>query len=390
MSKKIAFERIFIREWRRIIRSRSLRFGCFYGPWIAFALVALIFMKGVPEDIPMAVVDNDNSTLSNKVASYVDAASIAKVIELRTIGEAEEMMKDGKIEAILFLPEDLERDVIRGASPQVPFFINNTNIVKGGMLKKGVYQTLATVNAGLKLSIRTKKSFAPDKIMSSVQPIPLDTHLLHNPYTSYMYFVGTALFALMLIVFTMLTNVYALGTEIRTGSCAILMRLTKGKLIPIIIGKQLPYTMIFICQALILNFIMFAGFSVPLNGSLALIIISEVLLVIAYQAMAIFLISVTYNMRLSLSLGAAYTMMALSFSGLTYPALGMPVFAKVFAFFFPYTYWLEIFISQSLKDVEVYLSLYNLFPMLGFVVLAVIMSPRLRYIVTEEKYWYKK
>jgi len=384
------FDKIFVRELRRIKNSKSLLFGGIIGPLFSFLLISLIFIKGVPEDIPVALVDNDNSSLSRTINSYIDATSIAKVVELDNLSDAQKLMEEGKAEAIIFLQENLERDVVRGDSPQLPVFINNTNIVKGGMLKKGIYQTLATINAGVKISVRTKKSFQADKIMSSVRPIPLDVHLLHNPYTSYMYFVGIALLAVMLIAFTMLTNIYALGKEIRTGSCVELLRVTKGKVLPVILGKLLPYTLIFILQAFILNLLMFEFLSVPLNGSFGLIIISEIALVIAYQAMAVLLISITYNMRLSLSLGAAYTMMALSFSGLTFPAMGMPSVAKVFSLFFPYTYWLEMFISQSLKSVETYIALYNLFPMLLFVGLAILFAPRIKHIIKEEKYWYKK
>jgi len=82
--------------------------------------------------------------------------------------------------------------------------------------------------------------------------------------------------------------------------------------------------------------------------------------------------------------------MALSFSGLTFPAMGMPSVAKVFSLFFPYTYWLEMFISQSLKSVETYIALYNLFPMLLFIGLAILFAPRIKHIIKEEKYWYKK
>lgn len=384
------FDKIFVRELRRIKNSKSLLFGGIIGPLFSFLLISLIFIKGVPEDIPVAVVDNDKSSLSHKISSYIDATSIAKVVESDNLSDAKKLMEEGKAEAIIFLQENLERDVVRGDSPQLPVFINNTNIVKGGMLKKGIYQTLATVNAGVKISVRTKKSFRADRIMSSVRPIPLDVHLLHNPHTSYMYFVGIALLAVMLIAFTMLTNVYALGKEIRTGSCVELLRFTKGKVLPVIMGKLLPYTLIFSIQAFVLNLLMFRFLSVPLNGSLGLIVISEIVLVMAYQAMAVVLISITYNMRLGLSLGAAYTMMALSFSGLTFPALGMPAVAKVFSWFFPYTYWLEMFISQSLKSVETYIALYNLFPMLLFIGLAILLAPRIKHIITEERYWYKK
>ena len=42
-------------------------------------------------------------------------------------------------------------------------------------------------------------------------------------------------------------------------------------------------------------------------------------------------------------------MMSLSFSGLTFPAIGMPQIARIFSYLFPNTFWIEIFVSQTIR-----------------------------------------
>lgn len=384
-------DKIFKRELRRIRESKSLMFGCIYGPLLSFLLVIAIFYKGMPEDLPVAIVDQDNSTLSNKINAWVDATSIAEsTYKLSNLTEAKELMEEGKVDAIVYMPRNLERDVLKGVNPELPVFFNNTNIVKGSLLYKGIFTCLSTVKAGLKMKVRTKKSYSQMELMPSVQPIPFDVHVLYNPYTSYLYFVGMAILAIMLIAFTMLTTVFALGTEIRWGTSYKLMKITNGHALPALLGKLLPYTFIFILNALIIDFLIFGLLEAPLNGSLLTIIVSQIFLVLSYQAMAVFLISLTANLRLCLSLGAAYTMMALSFSGLTFPAMGMPLVAKLFSYLFPYTYYLKIFISQSIKNIDLSIALYDLIPMLVFIALGILVSGRIKHIFTEEQYWGKR
>ena len=113
-----------------------------------------------------------------------------------------------------------------------------------------------------------------------------------------------------------------------------------------LIGKLIPYILLFFANLMLMNIVLIRVMGTPLNGSLAMVLFSEFLLILAYQAMAIVLLTVTINLRLTLSLGSAYTMMALTFSGLTFPAMGMPLLAKAFSFVFPYTFLAEG-ISQS-------------------------------------------
>lgn len=384
-------DKIFVRELRRIRRSKSLMFGCIFGPLLAFTLVIAIFYRGVPTDLPVAIVDQDNSALSNKIYSWIDATSIAEsTYRLNSLSQAKELMEKGKVDAIIVLQNNFERDVLKGVNPELPLFFNNTNIVKGSLLYKGIYTCLSTVKAGVKMKIRTKQGYSNSSLISSVQPIPFDSHLLYNPYTSYLYFCGMAVLAIMLIAFTMLTSVFALGTEIRWGTSYKLMRITNGSALSAIVGKMLPYTLIFIVQALIMDLLMFAVLKAPLNGSLLTIITSQIMLVLTYQSVAILLISLTANLRLCLSLGAAYTMMALSFSGLTFPVMGMPLGAKIFSYLFPYTYYLKIFISQSVKNIDLSIALYDMLPMFVFIAIAIMLAGRLKDIFMNKKYWGKR
>ena len=157
-----------------------------------------------------------------------------------------------------------------------------------------------------------------------------------------------------------------------------------------IIGKLIPYIVLFFANMMVMNLVLIRVMGTPLNGSLAVILFSELLLILDYMAMAILLLTITINLRLTLSLGSAYTMMALTFSGLTFPAMGMPLIARIFSWLFPYTFWLKVFLSQSLRGEPVHEAIGSLLMLLPFILTVLLAFPVFKKRLTDERWQTKK
>jgi len=382
------FFRVVLREVKRIFTNRVYLFFSLLAPLMAYFLMMAIFYKGVPRDLPVAMVDQDHTSLSRTISRMVDATSIAGVdYHCNSIKQAQDLMEKGEVEALLVIPSRTERNVIRGEGSNIALYINNTNVVKGGMLQSGLYKALATVSGGVKLQVMMKKGASEYQAMEQVMPIQLDAHALFNPFVSYSYFLTTGMLPIMLIVFTLLGSLYALGIELKEGTGRELLEISGDSVVTAITGKLLPYTLFFMVDAMVMNLILFRFMGTPINGSLTMVILSELLMVITYQLLAVFLLAVTANLRLSLSLGSAYTMMALTFSGLTFPRFGMPLIAKIFAGMFPFTFWLEIFLGQTLRGEAVINAVYPMYIFLIFMALGILSFPKFKRTLQEEKYW---
>ena len=85
------------REIGRIARMRMYRMLLFYLPLAAFRFFALFFSKGVLRNIPIAVVDDDRTALSRKLVEMLDAAPTAYVAYVApSMNEAERLMREGR------------------------------------------------------------------------------------------------------------------------------------------------------------------------------------------------------------------------------------------------------------------------------------------------------
>ena len=74
-------------------------------PVVSFAFFALLFNKGVARDIPIAVLDEDHTSLSRKVTQMIDATPTALVAyEIQDMDEGERLMREGKVMAIVQIP----------------------------------------------------------------------------------------------------------------------------------------------------------------------------------------------------------------------------------------------------------------------------------------------
>ncbi len=388
--RKPALIQVIHRELLRIASSKVLVFSTLIGPILVFILVQQLFSAGVIRNAPIAVVDSDQTATSRKVTRLVEATPIAHIAyQCSNLQDAKALMDKGKIDAILELPENMERDILKSQHSNLALYINNANIVLGGNLKSGLYKTLASVSAGIKMQVYMKKGATEYQAMQKIMPIRLKTHMLFNPFGSYSYFLAIGLLPLLLTVFTFLGSLYALGMELREGTAHAFMKSANQQTLIAVIGKMVPYTFLFFVNAMCMNLILFKVQGTPLNGSFGMILLSELVMIVSYQAIAVLLIGLTANMRLSLSLGSAYTMMALTFSGLTFPSMAMPLAAKIFGTIFPFTSWLKVFLAQSLRGEPVHDSMQPMVVLQIFIILGLISLPLLKEKLTTPEKWGK-
>ena len=101
------------REIHRVARQPMYWLLTVILPIVAFAFFAVLLYKGVARDIPIAVVDQDNSTLSRKVTQMIDATPTAWVAYgVQGMEEAERLMLQGKIMGIVLIPDFFEKNIL--------------------------------------------------------------------------------------------------------------------------------------------------------------------------------------------------------------------------------------------------------------------------------------
>ena len=87
---------VALREAERIKRNPAYRFLLFGGPLLGILLLFFIFLQGAVKEMPIAVVDKDNSSLSVKIANAIDASSdVSVILNIPDLFEAKKLMEQG-------------------------------------------------------------------------------------------------------------------------------------------------------------------------------------------------------------------------------------------------------------------------------------------------------
>ena len=357
-------------------------------PLLSFAFFALLFNQGVARDIPIAILDEDHTTLSRKVAQMIDDTPTAMVAyDIQDIDEGERLMREGRVMAIVQIPAFFEKCILSNTQTHIENYVSGTNITVNGLLSKDIQTAVTTFSAGIQLQLLTKQGLTERQAMAQLMPVRFDRHVLFNPYINYGYYLAPSFLPMMLLIFVVLTTVFSIGTELKNATAREWLRTADDSVGAALLGKTLPVTVGMFLLSLAMFVIIFKVVGTPLNGSLWVILTGTLLFIMSYQAISVLIVSLLANLRLSLSIGGGYSVLAFTFSGLTFPIMAMWEPMQWLSRLFPFTYYTDLFVDQMLRGAPVVCSLPDLGWMALFVVLPLLCLPRLKRVCTEQKFW---
>jgi ABC-2 type transport system permease protein len=377
------------REMRRIATRRLELLLLVVLPAVALGFTWAIFSAGLPRDLPVAVVDLDHSRLSRQLVRMIDATPTVRVSERPAdTRAAEELILEGRVYACVLLPEGLERDARRGEAPPVVAYTNAQLLVPASLVRRDLLAATSTLSAGIKLRRLRAAGETEASARVRFEPVRADIHALFNPQLNYVSYIFVALFPTLLHVFVLLAAVNSVGSELREGTAGEWLATAGGSVPRAIAGKLLPSTLVFLGVAAGAMAVLFGVAGVPMRGGLALVLLGTLLFVLAYQAIGVLVVALAANLRFATSVAAFVASPAFAYAGITFPAIGMPAFARIWGALLPLTHYLKLLVDQSMKGAPVSVSAPSLFALLAFVVAAPLLAwPRLRRVLRDERYW---
>lgn len=357
-------------------------------PLVSFAFFALLFNRGVARNIPVAVLDEDHTSLSRKVTQMIDDTPTAMVsFAIEDMIEGERLMREGRIMAIVQIPSFFEKNILNNSQTHIEAYVTGTNITVNGLLSKDIQTAVTTFSSGIQIQLLTKRGMTERQAMAQLMPVRFSRHVLFNPYINYGYYLSPSFMPMMLLIFVVLVTIFTIGTELKRGTAREWLRTGGDSVGAALLGKTLPVTVAMFLISLAMFVIIFKVVGTPLNGSLTVILVSTLLFIMSYQSISVLIVSLLANLRMSLSIGGGYSVLAFTFSGLTFPIMAMWTPMRWVSRIFPFTYYTDIFVDQMLRGAPVACSLPDMGYLALFVVLPLLCLPRLRRVCTEEKFW---
>jgi ABC-2 type transport system permease protein len=375
-------------ETYEIAQNRIYRTTLLLLPLATILFFGAMFYKGSIENLPIVIIDNDNSTSSRKLLEMIEATRGVKIEYYATSTiEAENLLKEGNAYALLLIPSGLERNIYSNICTPIECYISGTNLSASGIIESDIQSSVQTFASGIELTKLQSKGLARYQAIQEIMPINFLTHIISNPYINYGYYLAPIFMFMALAIFTTTLTTYALGRELYYATAPKLISVAGNNIAAAIIGKLLPTTLVMTIFSQLIYFVIFIIMGMECQGSYLMLTIGSIIFIIAYQSVALFITTITANMRLALSLGGGYAVMAFTFSGITFPTSSMFGIAQLLSNFFPLTWFCDIFIDQAMRGAPIIYSIKPLLTTLLFTLLPITIVCRLHKVLLNSKYW---
>lgn len=360
------FWRVFRRELRRIQARPKLMFMLGPFPLLLMLLLAAVFSEGLPRDLPVAVVDNDRSMLSRQAIRMVDATpDVAVKLQVPNLAEGKQAIIRGDVYAVVLLPEGMERDLLNARQPEIVTFYNNQLLTIGGIVSRATQRALRTFSAGISLRVLTSSGLPEEVAREAVLPIPVQQSPLFNPALDYTQFLLAALIPTVLLIFISASASLNMARDLQQYNGARNLLRLGGAPLKVLIGKLLPYGIVFLITLTFGDAILFGYFEAPFQGRVLFHATYSILFVVSSLCLGTLIGVVTKDTIAALGMTGVLTGPAFGFAGISFPRLLMNNFAWAWGGLLPLVPYLELRVDQVLRGAPIETSL----PALGWLVL---------------------
>jgi len=313
-------------------------------PAVAILIVAAMLIGAVPRALPIAVVDEDNGTLSRAILRAVEASpAVSIVARPQDMAEAERLARAGRVWAILLVPSGVDEGLVRSTTPAIQIFYNASFLTIGSSAASGIRSAVVAVLAERGLDAARARGLPAIRI----RPPVVQATVLFNPQTSFEWYLQALIQPAVLHLLIGCVAVMAMGRELQGRSLGQWKAETGGGLAAIA-GKMLPYVGAISIWGLVWLIWLTGIRGWTMNGSLLLTVLAQALLFAGTAAISMLLVIAVRKPSFAFSATALYAGSALAYSGGTLPLAGGSGFARGWSEALPFTHYLRLQMDQFL------------------------------------------
>jgi ABC-2 type transport system permease protein len=340
-----------VREWKRIFSIPNFYVVLLIIPPIIFLFYGFIYQKQFARELPMAVWDEDGSSVSRTLTDMMEQnENIHFTHVVFSNAEIEQLMKEGKIFGAVHFPKNMEADAKKNHQSNITLYTNGAYLVPAKMIYKGAAEIIIKAGLAVVLQKAEKQGMAADKANVLVQPIKLNTTVLYNPEFNYQMYLTPGLVTVGLQMALIVASVLILNLEFKKETIDSLLKISTSSS-QIIIGKLLAHLCIAWLLFILISFVVFPVFDLGKPETDFSFFILYTLLALSCIGIGMMLSAISDNLLFVVDVALFFTSPAFVFSGFTFPRWAMPWYDQLYADIMPYTHFLDGFIKLYFMEI---------------------------------------
>ena len=366
------------REWG-ILRTRPIYFfGMILAPFLTAFLLLYMMAGGLPQDMPVAVVDEDGSATSRALVRSLDAFQSSRMsLRALSMQEALSAMRRGEVYAIYHIPRGLQAHAGSARQPKIHYYTNGSYLMAGSFTFRDMKMLSELASAKVGLQTGQARGRTEEQIMGAIQPIRVQLEVMSNPWLNYSAYLTTTILPGVLQLMIFLITSYSIGVEIKRRTARSWLAAAGGSMVRALVGKLLPHTLIFLlvgCRPATRRSSWWS-----MAGAMLALVLSA-------QSLGAFFVALIPVLRMSLSLGSLLGMLSFSISGMSIPVSTMSPAVQALSHIFPLRSYYQIGINQALVGAPWVEAMPLYLGLLAFLLLPLVTLPRLRHFLLHMDY----
>jgi ABC-2 type transport system permease protein len=297
-------------------------------------------------NVPILVIDNDQSELSRSLIRAIDAhEAVAVEACQKGLPDIESEIFKMKYMAVLIIPENYSQKIKQGMQAKISLIANNGRFMVANDVLRGVNDVISEISKNNVMQYYRTKGMNTTRAVSLANPIQFDIRCLFNTTEAYGDFIIVGLLALIFQQTLVIAAAVSIANERETNSIGLLFHKASGSFIKIVAGKGILYFIVFSIYTFFFFNFHFLIYKIPFNGSMLLLI-----LVTQIQIIVLFLLGGIIGTFFRQKLFALIFLAFMSYpvfllSGYSWPYTAFPEPIKLLSCILPQTWYFNTYVS---------------------------------------------
>ncbi|MFW2572142.1 ABC transporter permease [Legionella sp. 29fVS95] len=295
-----------------------------------------------PRNLPTAIVNPDYSNFGRRIlVAMQDSTYFHFIKPVSTEEEARALLKKGEVQFVVNFPPNFSHDLVKGVKP--------TLLLEADATDPAATSRAVSVFSDLASLVFKEELVGPLNHLAAGSP-PYDpiVHAIYNPLAITAYNIVPGLLGVVLTMTMVIITALVITREFERGTMENLLA-TPLKPMEVMVGKIVPYIIVGYLQVLLILCMAKFLFNVPMQGSIALLLILCLPFIAANLAVGLTFSTLATNQLQAVQGAVFFFLPSILLSGFMFPFRGMPDWAQWLGNILPLTHFLVIVRGILLK-----------------------------------------
>ncbi len=337
-----SFLQLLAREFKLFNQNKVLRILFIGAPIMYGILIGSVYEKGKVTDLPIVVVDEDQSVMSQKLITMLGENEVIYVSDiLPNTQHSRTIALEKEAPCVVLIPKDFEKNLYQKRYPELTVFVDASNTLTANFAANAINVSAQTFKVGIQVEGLKKQGLSETVAMTQYEPFKTTIIKQNIRSGNYLYFMLPGVLLTVFQQVLLLGLALTFSAEFENGTFRSLVERIRNPL-GLIAVKVIPYMLMSIGII-----VLYYGFSIyyrlPLKTDLAVFGLATMAFIAAVSFLGILVSILLPNQLKATEVLMVVATPSFIISGFTWPLSQMPVWVQHVANCIPLTHYLKIY-----------------------------------------------